>query len=323
VQELNTRAKRLLPKVLRAGCAIALVALLMYGIDWQALPDRFAGLSWPPALLAMLGLGLHFFISPWKWQEALRIHDLQFPLRYLFRVNGTGFFLNNFLPSAIGGDAYRVVRTLPASGHRSRAISAVIVERVVGFATLMLIGALGALMLFPRYAIAGVFLLVAGLGALAGLLGFHAVAAGWLEPLTNRIRHTKVFAAVSHNAGYLRRGVRHWVALVLISMLFQLIAVANVYFLFQSLGTEVSLEACALISAAAGLSTIIPLSINGIGVVEGSFAGTALALGIAYEPALAVAILIRVLVLPPSLIFGLMYVLRGDGTADKAVGSAT
>jgi glycosyltransferase 2 family protein len=313
-------ARRLLPIALRAACAIGLVGLLMYGIDWQGLPDRFAGLSWPPALLAILGLGLHFLVSPWKWQQALRLHDLHFPLHYLFRANGTGFFLNNFLPSGLGGDAYRVVATLPASGERSRAISAVIIERLVGFATLISVGALGAVLLLPRYSIAGVFLLVSGLGGLLGLLGLYAIAAGWAKALTNRIRHTRFFAAVTCNVRYLKGGARHWAALIGISLLFHAIAVANVYFLFQSLGIEVSLEACALVSAVAGLSAVVPLSINGIGIVEGSFAGAAVALDIPYEPALAVAILIRLLVLPPSLLFGLAYVLRGNPASESAAG---
>jgi hypothetical protein len=69
--------------------------------------------------------------------------------------------------------------------------------------------------------------------------------------------------------------------------------------------------ACALIAAVAGLATILPISINGIGVVEGSFAGAAVALGTDYEVALMVAVLIRLIVLPLSLIFGAIYALRG------------
>jgi uncharacterized membrane protein YbhN (UPF0104 family) len=79
-----------------------------------------------------------------------------------------------------------------------------------------------------------------------------------------------------------------------------------------------------LIGAVAGLATIIPLSVNGIGVVEGSFAGTAVALGIDYDAALTVAILIRLLVLPPSIYFGLLYAFRGNARSPspKAVAAA-
>jgi hypothetical protein len=59
--------------------------------------------------------------------------------------------------------------------------------------------------------------------------------------------------------------------------------------------------------AAAGVATILPISINGLGVVEGAFVGSALALGVPYEPALIVAILLRVLLLPYAAVFGLIY----------------
>ena len=59
--------------------------------------------------------------------------------------------------------------------------------------------------------------------------------------------------------------------------------------------------------AAAGVATILPVSINGLGVVEGAFVGSALALDVPYEPALIVAILLRVLLVPYALLFGLIY----------------
>jgi hypothetical protein len=70
--------RRYLPLFLRALCAAALVGLLVFGVDWHSLPDQFSHVSWPAAFLAIAGLTAHFVVSPWKWQQALRIHHLQF-----------------------------------------------------------------------------------------------------------------------------------------------------------------------------------------------------------------------------------------------------
>ena len=67
----------------------------------------------------------------------------------LLRILLSASFLNNFLPTAIGGDIYRVYRTVP-QGTRSRAVSAVLLDRVVGLLSLMLIGAIGSAWLFIR-----------------------------------------------------------------------------------------------------------------------------------------------------------------------------
>jgi uncharacterized membrane protein YbhN (UPF0104 family) len=167
-------------------------------------------------------------------------------------------------------------------------------------------------------AVARTYLALIALGGLLSLALGWAIYRGWLKRITDRIRHHSAFEAVRYNIEYLLRGGRLWVSLIGTSLLFQLIAIANVYFLFQSLGVPVSLPACALIGAVSGLATVLPISINGIGVVEGSFAGTAVALGVPYEPALAVAILIRLLVLPPSLVFGALYVLKGDTSVPRS-----
>jgi glycosyltransferase 2 family protein len=309
---------RVVLRLLRVLAAILLLGLLAYGVDWQAMPGRLAALSWPPALLAAIGLTAQFAISPWKWQWALRIHGLQFRLGYLIRANGVGFFFNNFLPSGIGGDAYRVMSTWPENGYRSRAVSAVLVERIVGFAALVAIGNVGALALIATAPsrIATAFILLSVAGAAVAALTVWGMLRGWLKPLTRRVRHTKAFEVVSHNLDYLRRAGRSWLPLIVISLLFQALAVLNIYLLFVALGVPVSLAACALIGAAAGLATVIPVSINGLGVVEGSFAGTAVALGVNYEAALTVAILIRLLVLPPSMVFGLLYAIGGSAAAD-------
>jgi uncharacterized membrane protein YbhN (UPF0104 family) len=79
------------------------------------------------------------------------------------------------------------------------------------------------------------------------------------------------------------------------------------HMLFNSLGEHISLEQAALVAAAAGLATIIPLSINGLGIVEATIAGTAVAVGVSYEAGLVVAVLMRLLLLPLTLAAGLLY----------------
>jgi uncharacterized membrane protein YbhN (UPF0104 family) len=128
-------------------------------------------------------------------------------------------------------------------------------------------------------------------------------------------KHTA--CSFGRNLRYLREAGRKRFALVAISILFQTVAIASIYALFQSLGTPVPWASCAMLGAAAGLAVVIPFSINGAGVVEGSFVVVAVALGISYEAALMVAVLIRLLVLPPSLVFGLCYALNEEPLAER------
>src|SRR5688572_7810655 len=126
-------------RFLRVSVAVVLLAVLAYGVEWDTIPPYLERLSWPIAVLSFIALTLQYGISAWKWQWALRLHGMEFRYFHLLKSICIGFFFNHFLPSAIGGDAYRVIKTLPTDGYASRALSAVVVERIVGFVALMLI----------------------------------------------------------------------------------------------------------------------------------------------------------------------------------------
>jgi uncharacterized membrane protein YbhN (UPF0104 family) len=297
-------------RLLKVVVAVVLLVVLAYGVDWAALPKYFEQLSWPVAILSFVALSLQFAVSAWKWQWALRLHGLECRYPYLLKCIGIGFFFNHFLPSAIGGDAYRVMKTMPNEGFASRALSAVIVERVVGFAALLTIAFFAAFDLAAESETARTTIKFAGVSLAVVVFVAWAVHRGWHEPLVDRVRHTRVFAPVDHNLAHLRGGGSRWIPLIVISLLFQAIAIGCTYGFFWSLGASVPYSTCAVIMAVAGVATIMPISINGLGVVEGAFVGSALALDVPYEPALIVAILLRVLLVPYAMLFGIMYALE-------------
>jgi len=298
---------------LRILAAVGLTYALARHVNWHALPGQLQHVSWSIALLAFVTLGLQMLVGPWKWQAALKLHDLHFSLPFLIRAYGVGFFFNNLLPSGIGGDAYRAARTWPRDRPGPWAISAVVIDRIAGFGALVLLAGIGALALPGANRLTRTFTLLAagllmGVIVLAGLL-----QSGRVRSIPQRFRHIKVLAALGDVAQQFSRGASSWVWLGALSVLFHALTIGSIYLLFRSLGSPISAAACSLIAAAAGFATIVPLSINGIGIVEGSFAGTAVALGAPYGVALAVALLMRLLVLPQSLAFGGLYLVSGEG----------
>ena len=170
-----------MPRAFKVIVACVLLALLALGVDWETLPSQLAHLDWRLALLGLVAIAIEMAVNAWKWSYSLRLHDLRFPWTYLFRTGCFGYFFNNFLPSAIGGDVYRIYRTMTPDVERSRAVSAVLVERVVGFAAMIVIGAIGAALLVRTSELARWYLAGAGLGALGVLLASALLALGWLD----------------------------------------------------------------------------------------------------------------------------------------------
>jgi glycosyltransferase 2 family protein len=286
-------------RALRVVISGALLAVLFLSIDWSTVPDYVERLTVAVAVFVMFIWAAQLAISAWKWQWALRIHGLRYAYPFLSRVLVIGFFLNNFLPTSIGGDAYRVYRTLPPVPPKSRAVSAVILERVVGFAALLSLGLLGAIALYSTETLARTYVLLAGCAAVLAIAIFVFVG-------PRVLRSTKL-APITDNLRTICAARGEWIPLIALSLLFQVTAVFVLHLLFSSLGAPVSLPQAALIAAAAGLATIIPFSINGLGIVEATIAGTAVAVGVSYEAGLVVAVLMRLLLLPLTLAAGLLY----------------
>jgi uncharacterized membrane protein YbhN (UPF0104 family) len=100
--------------------------------------------------------------------------------------------------------------------------------------------------------------------------------------------------------------------LVVYSAAFQAVAAGVTYIVFIAVGSELTLSGALLINVAAGLAAILPISISGIGVVEGSIVGAGVALGLGYDSTFLAAIVLRGLSLVTSLGCGVVYAFEGN-----------
>jgi uncharacterized protein (TIRG00374 family) len=301
-----------LSRPLKIVIACALLAALAWGVDWHDMPAHLARLDWTLGGLAVLAVVLEMPVNAWKWWWSLRLHDLRYPWVYLFRTSCFGFFFNNFLPSGIGGDVYRVVRTAGREGERSRAVSAVLVERIVGLAAMLCNGLIGAVLLMDTYELARWYVHVAAIGAIAFVVFAALLYFGVLQGVKRRLMSIRFLEPVWDNLRRIGRPRAEWLPLIASSFLFQLLAAACLYLSFAGTGATISVPAALLITAAAGIASVLPISISGIGVVEGSIAGTAVALGANYDGAVLAAIIVRLVTLPVSAACGLLYLTESD-----------
>jgi uncharacterized protein (TIRG00374 family) len=296
-------------KVIVAG---VLLIALAWGVDWHEMPAHLARLDWMLGGLAVLAVVFEMPVNAWKWWWSLRLHDLAFSWIYLFRTGCFGFFFNNFLPSGIGGDVYRIVRTAGREGERSRAVSAVLVERIVGLGAMLCNGLIGAVLLMQTYELARWYVHVAVIGAIALIVFAGLLYFGALDEVKRRLMRIRFLEPVWENLRRIGRPRAEWLPLIAASFLFQLLAAACLYLSFAGTGATISVPAALLITAAAGIASVLPISISGIGVVEGSIAGTAVALGVDYDAAVLAAIIVRLVTLPVSAACGLLYLTETD-----------
>ncbi|HKT71662.1 MAG TPA: lysylphosphatidylglycerol synthase transmembrane domain-containing protein [Steroidobacteraceae bacterium] len=286
--------------------AIAMGGLIA-GIDWRQVPDSIVGYRWEFAVAAFIGLMIQFPISGLKWHAALRLCNVDLSFTRLTRFYCISHFVGQFLPTSIGGDAYRVYRVLPLVEPRSRAVTSILIDRIVGLAALLLLGAAGALFLLDHFTLPRGYLTLLAAGGTAALLVAAAMYLGWFGFMGKRLQRLKLVAAIRADILLLVRAGWNWLPLIIMAFVFQLIAVEIVHLLFVGAGSTIGFAEVCLIAAIAGIAGIFPLAINGIGITEGTITLAGVAVGADYEDAAVAAVLLRIAVLPLSCACGVLY----------------
>jgi uncharacterized protein (TIRG00374 family) len=309
------KPERPLRLFIKAAFSVVAIGGLIAGINWQELPRLIVGYRWEFAAVAFLGLAIQFPISGLKWLAALRVCNVDLSFRRLTRFYCISHFVGQFLPTSIGGDAYRAYRVLPLVEPHSRAVTSIVIDRIVGLAALLFLGAVGAVLLMDHFRLPQGYLTALGVGTVAATAGGAALYLGWFGLIRKKLQHLKMVAAIQGDLIQLLRAGWRWVPLLLMAFVFQLIAVGIVYLLFLGAGSEIGFAEVCLIAAITGVAGILPLAINGIGVTEGTITLAGVALGADYEDAAVAAILLRVVVLPLSCACGVLYWRESHGKA--------
>ena len=115
---------------------------------WSSILQQMRALSpWSVAMVFGLLL-LAPIISSLKWSTLLILHGIKFPFHRLVRFYYIAMFFNNFLPTRIGGDIYRMMNN---GKSRSGAVISIGMERITGTVALLTLGLTGGIVGFVQY----------------------------------------------------------------------------------------------------------------------------------------------------------------------------
>jgi uncharacterized protein (TIRG00374 family) len=264
---------------LTAGKVLVSISLLGLAV-WRIGPARLresivgADLWW--LLAAVSVFTLSNLLGAFQWWMLLRARDIRLPLRQVVGYYFVGLFFNNFLIGYVGGDAFRVFDAARASGKPAEAMSAVLFDRLIGFATLTSVAVVAAL-LWHSYAghatslavVLGVF----GLWLLVLLFFFSRRVAKPVVFVANRVlplgfknKAKQVYAQVNDY----RHGRLLLAQVLSMSLVVQVLRIAVHYLTALSVGVRVSFSLFLVFVPIIALLSSVPVSVGGIGVREQS-----------------------------------------------------
>ena len=240
---------------------------------------RTADWSW--ARWALLVFAPVTFVIAWRLRFMLATQGIHIGYRDTLLLTFAGNFFNVAMPGTTGGDLYKAYHIAKRTDKRAEGVTIVVLDRVVGLISFLLIAAI-AILAARGTDIIGAF------GSWVGTLMLAMIVAGGLF-FSNRfrrlVRYDKWLARLPF-ADKIRRidetafSFRHhrWQAVVClaVTVVSHLVIVCSIYFLARSLGIHPNLgrsaeELClaVLIATVVGyLIAAIPITYQGFGLME-------------------------------------------------------
>ena len=315
----RSRARRFLRTGVQLGVSGGLLAFLLVQIDvgrTVALVRDSRG--------GYLALALAVFLATtwgmaWRWQILLASRGIREPIGWLTRLYFVGYAAGQVLPTALGGDAVRIVehaRRRPEA--RAEAAGAVLMERLVGATGTLLLVAVGLALAAGRYEDISlvVWLEVAGIGAVlvAGVLMFSRRTRRVLEerifPLGRRIRLDRPLEQVHRALHDYREAPRILLVALALTAGLQLARMLAIWLCGEAVGIDLSPLVYLIFGPLLFLVMLVPFTINGLGVREAFFVAFLGRFGVDADAAFAAGFLFYAVTVATSVPGGLILLWR-------------
>jgi uncharacterized membrane protein YbhN (UPF0104 family) len=275
--------------------------LIGWRTDWAEVGGALGRIRIDLWLAAVLVLLVTQVFSAWRWQVLARPFGFERCVGQLLGYYLIGMYFNLLLPTSVGGDVVRAWYLDGGSRQRGAALVAVFVDRFSGLVVLLGFGCVGLALAPPQLpAWIPLFVLCTTLAAVC------AVAAACLLA-----RHGQRFPAIGkiRTAAGILRSPRLFALSTVLSLGVQGGNIVLVWLVGLALGADIPFGYYWVLVPMVTLLTMLPISVNGMGVRESAMVLFLQPLGIAAATAVPLALGWFAVFLAVSLAGGLVYLL--------------
>ena len=274
------------------------VGYLVWKIDLGTTLDilRDASLGWFALAVAIMVLTVPVLALRWGW--LLRAQGIEERIPWLTRAYLVAYVAGQVLPTSLGGDAVRVVETARRHAGRATAITGtVVLERGLGGAATVLLGAIGFLLTIGRYDVSG-YLWLEGVfvfGTIVLAFLFFARSARpllrWAEPLLRRLRLDRVLRAFYESIHHYRGTPRLLLAVLAVTLAVQAVRILSIWAVAKAVGIDLDVRVYYVMGPLLFLVMLVPFTLNGLAVRETFFVSFLGSFGVGANQAFAAGFL--------------------------------
>lgn len=281
--------KRWLLHSIKIALAFGILAFLFWR-TFENNPEVYGQLQseakdWPRLALACLILLGCSLVSFFRWYLLVRVLGLSLSLWTAIKLGFVGYFFNFFSLGVVGGDIFKAALLAKTQAkHRTEAVLSVVVDRCVGFYTLLLLASLsilfwgGVFLSFPKQQDPLGWLFVVTLSAFLfatlGLCFSQPLWQGWLGQKISTVPKIGTFLGRVHSALGTYFRYKKTLGLALLLTLGSQAATAFAFWLIATglPGSAPSLSQFLVIVPLSLVAAAVPLPMGGLGALEAMLA---------------------------------------------------
>lgn len=287
-------------EILRLAFGLLLVAFLLHRLG----PGDVARtiLSAKPAyvLMAVSVYSITFLILSTRWRMILHDMGVDVPLKSAYQAFAGGMILSDITPARIG----ELSRPLLVRERieMSRGLASIVLDRLSDILTMLMLGACGVILFFRERGEVVLIPLVLAIVALASAAILHSRRAiSEMLRSSDRLAPLALFFDSLTAVNDIRFVMTRSVLLTVIAWATHAL---RVHILASSVGQEPSLQMLFLMLPLVSALSLIPVSISGLGLVEGGMAALLATQGIPASTGLSIAFMDRMVTVAFHIIAG-------------------
>jgi glycosyltransferase 2 family protein len=304
----------------------AAVAYLVWKVELSTTVDVLADtdLAWFALAVAIVVVTVPVLALRWGW--LLGAHGIHERLPWLTRAYFVAYTAGQVLPTSLGGDAVRVVETTRRHPGRATVVTGtVVLERGVGGAATLALGAIGFLLSIGDYDVSAYLWL-------EGLFVFGTLALGFLffarsaRPLLRRTQPVLARLRLNEPLRRFYEGVHHYrgrphllAKVVAVSFCVQAVRILAIWATAKAVGIDLDPRIYYVFGPLLFLVMLVPFTLNGLAVREAFFVSFLGSVGVGAEQAFAAGFLfflVTLLLAFPGALIMLRDGLRGGASAE-------
>jgi hypothetical protein len=304
--------RRMLLLLIKAATSILLLYISLRWVNVKAMADRLARCEpeWIVAALVLMTTQITLLTA--RWQKIARACGASLTFVPALQMSFIAAFLNQVLPSTVGGDGVRIWLLARTEAGWARATYSVFIDRLVGVFVLALVVTVCLPWTFDliHEPIARAVLLMIGAGSIAGTVVFITMGTR-LQHILGRWVVTRHLASAARAAAALCSSPRSIGAVIGCSIAIHLLTITAAWCCIKAIAAPVSFVQVLILMPPVLLVSTIPISIAGWGVRESSMIVAFALAGLSESDGLTLSILFGATSFVVGLTGGIVWIVSG------------